>query len=242
MASHDFWIERLSDHLDGHLPADEAGAVAEHLAACAECRAVADDLDEVKRRARALGGMAPPHDLWDGIRSRLDEGSDVVDLTLHLDVPTRSEALAAPRRRSWARVGRAAATVALMLGAGAAGWGLRPALEHGDGSIAALGTGDGAVPGAGVFAASGDAESADALGADVADLERMLGLASDGLDPNTVRVLRKNLAIIQAAVAESRAALEIDPDNAYVRSHLENAVERQRAFVRQASQLLAEAD
>ena len=52
-------------------------------------------------------------------------------------------------------------------------------------------------------------------------------------------MLRNNLLLIQRAVAESRAALDRDPDNSYVRSHLEGAIARQAAFVQQASQILA---
>jgi hypothetical protein len=57
-----------------------------------------------------------------------------------------------------------------------------------------------------------------------------------------VAVLRANLALIQRAVAESRAALDRDPENDYVRTHLEGAIARQAAFVRQASQILAADD
>jgi hypothetical protein len=45
--------------------------------------------------------------------------------------------------------------------------------------------------------------------------------------------------LIQRAVAESRAALDRDPENAWVRSHLEGAMARQADFVRQASRILA---
>ncbi len=240
MARHDFWTDRLSDHLDGELPDEERRAVEEHLAGCTDCRQVAHELAEVKRRARALGGVTPPRDLWPDIRARLDGDTDVVDLTLRLDPPPSFRGDAPRRRRGG--VWRAAATVALMAGTGAAGWGLRAGLE-GDGapapeSVATAPVSDGTSPA--TFVAEG--VDAAVLAREVSELERLLSTDPAGLDPETVQVLKKNLSIIQTAVAESRAALERDPDNAYVRRHLEGAVARQRAFLRQATSLLAADD
>lgn len=238
MARHDFWIERLSERLDGDLPDDQERAVDEHLAACADCRRVADDLAEVKRRARALGGVVPPRDLWPGIRARLDRSPDVVDLTLHLDAPP-SPPPAEPRavRGGWRR---AAATVALMVGTGAAGWGLRAAVDADrPRGVETASVATESAPAGASMAAAGGADG-DPLAAEVSELERLLNAGPAGLDPETVQVLRKNLAIIQTAIAESRDALARDPDNAYVRRHLEGAVARQRAFLRQAASLLAD--
>lgn len=240
MARHDFWTDRLSDHLDGELPDDQRLAVEEHLAGCADCRQVAHELAEVKRRARALGGVTPPRDLWPDIRARLDGDADVVDLTLHLDPPPFVPGETPRPRRGG--VWRTAATVALMAGTGAVGWGLRAGLDGGAapdaGPVATAPLPDGASPA--TFVAEG--VDAAVLAREVSELEQLLSTDPAGLDPETILVLRKNLTIIQTAVAESRAALERDPDNAYVRRHLEGAVARQRAFLRQATSLLAADD
>lgn len=240
MASHTFWTDLLSEHLDGDLPADRSRALAEHLAGCEDCRAVEAELAEVKRRARALGGIAPPAGLWDSIRGQLDTPPGVVDLTLRLDpaiAPPIAESVAA----GWGRKARIAAMIALTLGTGVTGWAL----------------GSGALPGlrpaaveftaldqpAGVDARLvASAPGGDELSQSVAELERILEGQPEGLDANTVRILRRNLALIQTAVAESRDALATNPENVYVRRHLEGAVERQREFVRQASRLLAADD
>lgn len=242
MARHDFWIDRLSERLDGTLPDEQRLAVEEHLAACADCRRVADDLAEVKRRARAMGGIAPPRDLWPEIRDRLDADPDVVDLTLRLEPPVGGS-LPAPTRRGgtgW----RTAATVALMAATGVGGWGLRAAFHDdaagADREAAAVeAPGETGIPGAAFVA---DGVDAAVLAGEVSRLEGLLNDDPAGLDPETIQVLRKNLAIIQTAVAESRAALARDPDNAYVRRHLEGAVARQRDFLRQATSILAADD
>ena len=55
---------------------------------------------------------------------------------------------------------------------------------------------------------------------EVSALKRILTDKGDRLDPETVRVIEKNLKIIEEAIQESRNALESDPSNAEVQSHL----------------------
>ena len=239
MAIHDFWTDLLSEHLDGELPEERSRALAEHLISCEACRAVEAELIEVKRRAQALGGIAPPSDLWERIHNRLDQPSGVVDLTLRL-APQSPPAASSPAPDRWGRAVRAAAMIALLAATGATGWALGAGANGPlEGSAARVGVPQGAES---VQMVESGTVGGDALSRAVADLERLLGGQPEGLDANTVRILRKNLALIQTAVAESRDALATDPDNAYVRRHLEGAVERQRAFVQQASRLLAADD
>ena len=241
MATHDFWTDLLSEHLDGDLPEERSRALVEHLSACESCRAVEAELEEVKRRARALGGIAPPSDLWDRIRPGLDQPSGVVDLTLRLD-PSLGLPAAPPPSIRWGRGARVAAMIALLLATGATGWALGAGVgPGGEGSVAGVDAPEGVESGA-VRLVDTAVPGSDNLGPAVAELARLLEGQPEGLDPNTVRVLRQNLALIQTAIAESRDALASDPDNAYVRRHLEGAVARQRAFVQQASRLLAADD
>ena len=241
MATHDFWTDLLSEHLDGELSEERSRALAEHLSVCESCRAVESELVEVKRRARALGGIAPPADLWDRIRAGLDQPPGVVDLTLRLD-PSLGVPVSPPVASRWAGGARVAAMVALLVATGATGWALGAGASHeAETSVAGVGVPGGSETGA-VRMVDGALPEADDLGPAVAELARLLAGQPEGLDANTVRILRKNLALIQAAIAESRDALASDPDNAYVRRHLEGAVERQRAFVQQASRLLAADD
>jgi hypothetical protein len=241
MATHDFWTDLLSEHLDGELPEERSLALAEHLASCEDCRAVEAGLAEVKRRARALGGITPPSDLWGRIQARLDQPAGIVDLTLRLD-PSLPTSAGPPAASRWGGPARIAAMIALLVATGASGWALGAGADRGversdpGGAPAEVG---GASAVRMVDSAPADA---DDLGPAVAELERLLQGQPEGLDANTVRILQKNLALIQAAVAESREALATNPDNAYVRRHLEGAVERQRAFVQQASRLLAADD
>lgn len=82
---------RLNDHADGLLSAEKAAGVEEHLAVCADCRQVVEDVRALTADLAALPrDVPPPRDL-------------------RPPVPRR-----APRR--WLRI---AAAVALLLGAGA---------------------------------------------------------------------------------------------------------------------------
>jgi predicted O-linked N-acetylglucosamine transferase (SPINDLY family) len=57
------------------------------------------------------------------------------------------------------------------------------------------------------------------------------------LDSSTVRVLEKNLAIIDSAVAEARHALAQDPNNSYLNHHLAETMRRKVELLRRASSL-----
>jgi anti-sigma factor RsiW len=67
------WTDRLSDYLDGGLPAAEAGRLEAHLTRCPECAATLAQLRQVRERARSLAPPAPPHDLWPGILARIGQ-------------------------------------------------------------------------------------------------------------------------------------------------------------------------
>jgi hypothetical protein len=63
---------RLDDWLDGALPPPAAAEVEVHLASCDTCREDTRTLRQLLAHATALpGSVAPPHDLWPGIESRI---------------------------------------------------------------------------------------------------------------------------------------------------------------------------
>lgn len=71
----------------------------------------------------------------------------------------------------------------------------------------------------------------------VADLERILREESQQLDPQTVMVIERNLRTIDAAIQEARAALDADPANTYLNSHLADARRRKLELLRRAAGL-----
>jgi len=82
------------------------------------------------------------------------------------------------------------------------------------------------------------ANFADAqFNAAVSDLERILRNERDRLDPRTVLILERNLKAIDDAINEARMALEGDPANAFLNSHLADARRRKLDLLRHATEL-----
>jgi hypothetical protein len=71
----------------------------------------------------------------------------------------------------------------------------------------------------------------------VGDLERILREERGRLDPRTVLVLERNLKAIDAAINEARMALESDPANPFLNSHLADARRRKLDLLRHATEL-----
>jgi hypothetical protein len=82
------------------------------------------------------------------------------------------------------------------------------------------------------------ANFADAqFNAAVEDLERILRDERGRLDPRTVLILERNLKAIDAAINEARMALEQDPANPFLNSHLADARRRKLDLLRHATEL-----
>ena len=82
------------------------------------------------------------------------------------------------------------------------------------------------------------ANFADAqFNAAVSDLEKILREERDRLDPRTVLIIERNLKAIDAAINEARTALNNDPANPYLNSHLADARRRKLDLLRHATSL-----
>ena len=73
----------------------------------------------------------------------------------------------------------------------------------------------------------------------VADLERVLEQGRGTLDTTTVRVIERNLALIDRAIADARRALAADPGNAYLNAHLAQTMRSKIDLLRQAATIVA---
>ena len=212
----DRWMERLSEYLDGELPASDRSALEAHLETCHECAALLGDLRRIVDRARAAEEYLPRRDLWPGIASRIGA------------TPASSPRIG--RRWSFSLPQLAAAAILLMTLSGAAVWFLRStALPLAAGPIATTAT-----------PAAIDASSRASLSyaAAVADLERVLAAGRGQLDTTTVRVIEQNLAAIDQAIAQAQRALVADPANLYLNTHLAETMRRKLDLLRQAATLV----
>ncbi|MBW8861816.1 MAG: zf-HC2 domain-containing protein [Acidobacteria bacterium] len=265
---HEEWTDKLSEFLDGELPADEQRAVDAHLRACAACAAVLADLKRVVARAQQAGAVPrpPTADLWVGIAARIDNASP----SARADRPAEgfarrrasatAEAFALRTRRIAFTLPQLAAAAALVAAvSGGVVWtfagrseGLRyeAAAEHR--SDAQADSGSVAQP---FRAAPLDRLPADTMDrvvpvgmadaqydAAVADLEGALKQGRGRLDAATIAVVEHNLQIIDQAIAQAREALAGDPANTYLTGHLVEARRRKLDLLRRAAALTSESD
>ncbi|HJZ76707.1 MAG TPA: zf-HC2 domain-containing protein [Vicinamibacterales bacterium] len=254
---HDEWTDKLSEYLDGELPADEQRAVEAHLRGCAACALVLADLKRVVARAQQAGAVPrPPNaDLWGGIAARIDaersaagaRGAQAVAERSGEVVPFTSK----PARRIAFTLPQLAAAAALVAAvSGGVVWSVveRTAVRSSD-QVAT------AVPPVAAPAVETPAQTADSgdriapvsmadaqYDAAVSDLEKALKQGRGRLDAATIAIVEHNLQIIDQAIDQAREALASDPANTYLSGHLVEARRRKLDLLRRAAALTSETD
>jgi hypothetical protein len=227
--THDPWIDRLSEYLDGELPEWERLALESHLESCSDCSAVVSDLRRVVRRARTLKDRGPVNDLWPGIAARI--GASSAKAQPVVDLSARREAR---RRWTFSLPQLAAAGLALMTVSGGTVWLLNaPAKQIV--VVPAPPAPTGSTPAVSVAMKPNAMQS---YAAAVADLERVLAQGRGKLDTTTVRIIEQNLAAIDRAIAEAQRALDADSANLYLNTHLAETMRRKLDLLRQAAALV----
>jgi hypothetical protein len=218
----DEFTDRLSAYMDGELDADDRADLERHLIGCGDCRRVLGELREVVETARLLTDREPVVDLWPAIARATDpEGTAEV-------VPI-STAAARSRRFTFSVPQLAAAAIALMLLSGGAVWMVSHSAAAPDG--AAIATATDTPPTVRFASAQAGYESA------ILALENAVNETRDRLSPETVRVLERNLAIIDAAIAEAREALSRDTASLYLNRHLDETMMAKIDILRRAADL-----
>jgi predicted anti-sigma-YlaC factor YlaD len=188
-------VERLDEYVDGDLDEAAFQEIELHLGGCAECRGQERRLRALIAEAAALPReILPARDLWPEVAARLRgaEGARLV---------------ARPAARLFSPMAMAAAaSVVIALSAGL--W------VRGRVSPPAV-----AVPTGALQPASSVNPAADLLDTEreyaraTADLMAAIESQKDALTPETRAVLDANLATIDEALAQVRAALRKDPGN-----------------------------
>ena len=222
------WIDRISEYLDDELDTLDRREAEAHFATCAECARALEDVREIVARAQNLPDRGPERDLWEGIAAGMEEAdTGVIDLSRRREgVGTR-----APRSFRFTLPQLAAAGIALALVSGGVSWslaGTRTAVEV----PVAVDPGDAVVQ-----MASTAADITPEVAEELAELTAVLERHRDELQPGTLRILEKNLTIIDRAIEESVAALESDPLNAYLKGHVDRAIRRKVDYLREMTQI-----
>ena len=213
----DQWTDRLSQYLDGELAAPERTTLEAHLASCDGCRTTLDELRRVVTDARALDDRPPAADLWPAVAARIG-------------VSSRLKARPVVRRLSFTVPQLAAASVVLALLSGSAAWLI---MRGGTAPTPPVLVSERAPALRNASAYPGDVR----FDAQVADLERALARGRGRLDTATVRVIERNLRIIDRAIRGAQSALAADPANSYLNLHLAQEMRRKLELLRQAATL-----
>lgn len=235
--THREWTDRLSEYMAGELHAEDSRAVEEHLGGCGPCRRVLEELRDVVMRAAALEDLQPSRDLWAGIAA-----------TIQAPVRADAKVIALPTARSnvtevadtppgrWSRITFtppqlvAASIVLIAISAGAT-WLAGPSLGAGAAPLSVT------VPSGAVSMVTQTAGPREGLAEELSLLEESLVAARAILDPNTVRVLERNLSVIEMAIADSHRALAQDPGNGFLADHLERVYQRKLTYLRDAARV-----
>ena len=203
----------LDEYVDGARTVDRAGApdarlaaFESHLAGCARCQALVADFTNIRRTAAALDEHLPPPRLWAKIASSIEDQQQK---------PWWERSLA-NTFSAWVPVA-VAASVTLLLGAAWLAW--RPMSP----TAPQTGTLQPADPG--VTMAEQDYEQA------IAGLLQIAEAQNQGLDPDTRAVLQQNLAVIDRAISESRAALSTEPASGLAQDSLLEALDTKVALL-----------
>jgi len=200
----------LNAYIDETLDNDDRAAIERHLEACLSCRSLVRDFSALTSAAAALGDIEPPARAWQSITARIN-------------------AEAADGRRIFATSALVwlAAAAAIVLAA----WvGVRYAPAE------TAVTSD--VTTAMVEAELHEAEQhyLNAVGA----LQQIATNQSAALDPVTMATLQRNLAVIDQAIAESRAAVLAQPSSDQAQASLFDGLKAKIALLNDAVALIAE--
>ena len=226
----------LGRDLEGELSLDERARADAHLASCPRCAALRTDLLEIAAKAAALPVESPARDLWDGIAARIEAPVIALGTTGEHRVPRR------PRVLRFAAA--AAALVAVTAGTT---YVITRNVMLGDDMVATQGAPvepPAAIdPAAAQLVSDPQTAAADAaFDREVIRLRALLEERRPDLDSATVALLERNLDVIDRAIAESRAALEMNPGSALLNRQLQNALGKKVQVLRTAALLPRGAD
>jgi hypothetical protein len=218
---------RLSEFADDVLDAQTRAVVEDHLATCPACAALADDLSRLRVAARRLGPIDPPERLWIELERRVRE-----DRTN----PPAAIAPGSSLRAAWQWIGLAAALVVVTLGV----YAVQHRSELQTPAVirnAQETSGNAGAPGSVETVEQELRQAEEHYDKAIAELEAITRNSDASMDPDVAKTLQKNLATINAAISESRAALEAHPESEPARDSLFEAL-RKKVGVLQATVVL----
>ena len=229
----DRYREAIQELTDGTLGPIRKAELELHLDQCDDCRALADDLARIRDAAASLDLLTPPDRVWLQIAGRLRQEG-------------RIAASPVIERRGY-RTAVLAIAAALVLAVGASLVLLMPRFRapSAQPSSSAAATPGNATPAETVESVEAEFQLAEQHYQNaISKLETLRGQIAkadpNAMDPQTVAALQKNQQVIDQAIAESRAALRAEPQNAAAQASLFDALRRKVALLQDTIALMNE--
>jgi len=239
----------LSDYLEGTLDPAARATLESHAAGCDRCRTLLADVSAITTAAAALPDLEPSRDLWPGIVDRI--AAPVVTLPV-----AGSRTAQRSYVRPWYLAPAPLAAAAAVLIAATVGLTLLTTRTNPTGpsvvasnpaNTSAAQTADSLpvipAPAPRVKNVSGTKPNAvpvqQIYASEIAELDSIVRDRRSQLDTGTVAVIEKNLKIIDAAIAQSRAALARDPNSGFLHNQLNDALNQKIALLRTVALLPA---
>ena len=221
--------DAIAELVDGALDPAQQRDLERHVAGCADCRALIADLKSIQAAAFTLERHEPPARAWQTIRDRV-AAEPLSD--------SRGRVLAWPRTRTaWGVWMAAAAALLIVTTAGIYSIVNEPAAPHRD--IAADRAASDNPPTAASIAAE-LAAAEEHYDKAIRGLEQIARSESGELDPQTAALVQKNLQVIDHAIGESRAALNVEPTSTQAQDSLFEAMRTKVAVLQQTVELINE--
>lgn len=231
--------EHLQEQIDGGLDPRVERELQAHLAGCAECRGLAADLAAIADAAAALAPIEPPERVWMQLAGRWRAENPVVSPNAPLPFT--------PRRRTFVHVLTAAAMLTVAAGGGWIAWRATSVTDPARGTEVLLPKLDpAAAPGnvadaALVESAQKDIEAAEHLYTRaIAGLEQVASAQRDEMEPQVAAMLDRNLAVIDEAISESRAAIRNEPQSVVARDSLFEALRKKVSLLQDTIALVGD--
>ena len=219
----------IDDYVDGTLDAAARADVEAHLPTCDACRAMAEDFGAIRRTARDLDAHTPPPHVWSKLSASLE----------------------VERQRGW--FGRLfgggvpawaplAATALVLAIVGSVAW-MAWQQQSAPAQAPRITTAPQASPADQELVQSVETElklAEEHYQKAISGLEQITRAESSALDPQVSAVLQKNLAVIDDAIGESRAALQTQPTNEVAQESLFQALRNKVSLLQDTVMLINE--
>lgn len=226
----------LGDYLEARaLPPARRAAADGHAASCVACAALVADVRAIVRDAGELPLLSPSRDLWNGIAERIEapvlaigrKSGEVAAAEVPAEIRPAAAAHAPYRLRRLAVA--ASLLVAVTAGITYTLASRRPDLARTPGAAAPREAPNALSP---LVRTASRPTASETFDAEIASLRTIVDARRAELDTATIRVVEKNLKLIDAAIAESKSALANDPASAFLMEQLTHAYDTKLRLLR----------